>query len=268
MRIRIPCQHRRFSLRLTVRAEAPMNLGVHVYDPQRINTFYIRRRVPFEADLWNEKDGIKSFSLPFPKSPSELTLELFDRDYRDDVGFEIIDFSVEPIAASKVWEHPEIQRFVKFAERFAIRAGHLPTQSYDSKNKEFLIEYLPEITDHLGRAIGTPARINRSTGRIQISAKQFRRFTIPVRLFILLHERYHLFLNTRRERPPDRAALKTYLELGYPGTEALYATSKVFLAHGGPITKGPYDRVIAIGQYIDEFNKRKEKTTTQVSKTA
>lgn len=268
MQIPIPSQHRAFALRVTLRASEPFDLAVRVFDPTKANTFYISRRIPFRADLLEHAEGERSFRLQFPQSPELLVLELTDRDFPGSEGFEVVDLQVERLPEPVLCDFPEIHRFAAFAEQFAARAGYTAPGFYDAPNHEYLIEYLPQITDVIGRPIGTPARINRRTGRIQVSAAQFRRYTVPVRLFILLHERFHRVLNTRRERPPDRGAIRTYMELGYPGTEGLYAATKVFLDHDGPIGKDAWDRVRAIGRFIDHFNGKQEQSIIQVNKAA
>jgi len=251
MKLKVPCKYHPFVLRVRVRPTKPTTLAVWVYDASRRHSWYIRRRIPLEWQVLHGES--KSFSLPFPQSPAELTLELFDRVSGADVGFEVEELRVEPLENVGLWAHRDQHAFVAFAQDFAAQCGAAAPGFYDAPNHRFLIEYLPEIVDRFGRPLRTPARINRTTGRIQVSAKHFRSYTIPVRLFILLHERFHRVLNTRDEQPPDREALRTYLELGYPALEALYATTKVFLEHPGPIGAEPRDRVVAIHHAIQQF---------------
>ena len=47
--------------------------------------------------------------------------------------------------------------------------------------------------------MGTPARIGRRTGVIQVNKTQFEAFTIPMRMAILLHEFSHFYLNEKMD---------------------------------------------------------------------
>jgi hypothetical protein len=79
-------------------------------------------------------------------------------------------------------QNHSIKHFVDFAQRFCFNAPYLETgKSYQSDNGEFMIEYLPQITNHDGRVLTTPARISKVTGRIQVSKKQFDDYTVPMR---------------------------------------------------------------------------------------
>lgn len=263
MLVPIPSQYRAFKLRLVVEAAEPLDLVVQVFDPAKINTDYIRRRVPFKSYLWERgRQAIKSFSLPFPRSPKQLTLELYNHVTGDNQGFRVLKMEPEDLTVYDNWEQPDVHRFATFAQRFAEIAGYSDPGFYDSENGEYLIEYVPEITDQFGRPQPTPARVSRSTGRIQVSAKQFRRYTIPVRLFILLHEKYHRVLNTRRERPPDKKAIQYFLNLGYPGLEGHYAASKVFREQPGNLNREAFDRVVAIDREIRKFQARTNSSKT------
>ena len=56
-----------------------------------------------------------------------------------------------------------------------------------SKDSNVTKDYFDEIRNSNGVVVHTPARISQLNGRIEISAKQFREFTIPMRMAILLH---------------------------------------------------------------------------------
>ncbi|MEM9023739.1 MAG: hypothetical protein AAGB22_08350, partial [Bacteroidota bacterium] len=204
-----------------------------------------------------DHQGVRTINVPLPISPLYVVMELHDSRFRDDVGFEVLDFEVEEMEPTRVLAEPVMQRFSGFAMGIARDAGFLQPGFYDAPRSEFLVQVLPVIRDEQGRELQTPARINRATARIQISQKHFRKYTVPVRLFILLHERFHYQLPTRRERPADLAALRLYLDLGFPKTEALYAATKVFLDHEGPIHREPFERVVA----IDQVNREQQHST-------
>lgn len=239
MNIPLPSRQQAFRLRLHVTSQRPQTLRVHVRDARHPDRYYIRRRVPLAV-------GARSFSLPFPQSPEALVLELHAEAPQ---ALEVTGTEVEQLAAEALWLEPEMRSFLAFAERLARECLSLGPGVVESPEGDFLVQLLPVITEQ-GKALQTPARINRKTGRIQLSLRHFARYTVPVRLFILLHERYHYQLRDRSERGPDLAALRLLLALGYPETELVYAATQVFLAHPEALGKSHAKRVKDILTFI------------------
>ena len=257
MIVPVPSGHRRFMLRIGLRVLEPMELIVRASDASKPHTFYFRRKVSFPPEMFKNGSSRRQILLKMPVSPKNLDVEIFDREAPGDRRFKITAFRPEPLPASKVWATPAMHDFISFAERFAQRAGYIAPGFYPSDNDEFLIQYLPRIRDQFGEVMITPARTHRMTGRIQVSQDLFRNYTVPIRLFILLHERQHFTQPTREEIPADLGALKQYLDLGYPTIEAVYAATKVFGQHPG--TAGPLQ--VERTRYIMDFIDRYRKTT-------
>ena len=250
MIIPLPSKQKAFRLRLGIVADATTTLRVHAWDRQYRDCYYIRRRVPFGERLFSmtqERQGYKSFSLPFPQSPQTLEL-LIKAD--QNTAFEVVETQVEHLEVKPTWLEPEMQRYLGFAEKLSREVMRIGPGYVESPDGAFLVQLLPVIRDSSGQVQQTPARINRLTGRIQISLQHFARYTVPVRLFILLHERYHYQLNDRSERGPDLAALRLMLSLGYPETELVYAASRIFLAHPDNLGRPHAERVRDIHQVI------------------
>ena len=255
MIIPIPSKHNQFKLRVGIRALQPFDLAVRCFDAGPPNTHFIRRRIPFsEALVKGPSRGYREFTLPFPLSPSTLMVEFYDKWTGQDHNFKIETFEVHKMEPHQVWAEPEIHRFIDFAQNFALKAGYVPTGMYDSKDGEFLIQYLPHILDDAGQVMVTPARTNRRTGRLQVAQIPFRTYTIPIRMMVLFHERYHYQIPTRLEKPADLHALKLYLDLGFPRTEALYATTKIFLAHPESVGLAHAIRVRDAKAFIDDYS--------------
>jgi len=259
MIIPVPSQNRRFKITLGVRVFEPTNLGIRSYDPGKINTDFIRRRAEFTPDAFKGKrSAYREFTLPFPLSPDQLHVKVYDKDYGDDASFSIEKFKIEALAPAEVWAEPEMHRFIDFAQKFALQAGYTATGSYDSEDGEFLIQYLPVIEDQLGFPMITPARTNRLSGRIQVSQAAFIGYTIPVRMVVLFHERYHYQIPTRLEKPADLHAMRLYLDLGFPRTEAIYATTKIFLAHPETVGAIHAQRVQDVKAFIDHYSEKNQ----------
>lgn len=252
MIIPLPSKQKAFRLRLGVVSDAPTTLRVHARDARYRDCYYIRRRVPFGEILFaqtQERKGYKSFSLPFPQSPEVLEL-LIKADNK--AAYEVVETQVEQLETGPLWLEPEMQRYLAFAERLSREVMRIGPGYVESSDGAFLVQLLPVIRDSSGQVQQTPARINRLTGRIQVSLQHFARYTVPVRLFILLHERYHYQLNDRSERGPDLAALRLMLSLGYPETELIYAASRIFLTHPDSLGRPHAERVKAIHQLIQQ----------------
>jgi len=233
MEIPIPSNNQSFNLKIGVRAHEPMDLAVWGADKSKNNTYYFKRKVPFGKNMFEQKGGAyREFTVPLPLSPELLTVDIFDKNYGDDVSFGIEKFELEKFQPSPFWADENVHRFIPFAEYFAQNSGHLPVGFHESKDGDFLISYLPVINDGLEGELITPARINRKSGRMQVSKRHFVKYTIPMRLYILLHEFFHKDIPTRNEIEADTHALKIYLDLGAPKTEAIYALTKVFKNHG------------------------------------
>jgi len=257
MVIPIPSHQQQFKVKVGIRAYEPCALGVNCYDPSHPNTDYIRRRIPFGAELFqNRRGGYREFTLPFPLSPDQLMVEFYNKADGDDSSFKLETFELEKMPARAVWAEPEVHRFIDFAQDFAIKAGYLPTGVYDSADGDFMIQYLPVIADGFGNTLVTPARTNRKSGRIQVSQSAFTRYTVPVRMIVLFHERYHFQLPTRLEKPADLHGLRLYLDLGFPRTEAVYATTKIFGSHPESVGVGHRNRVRDIVDFIDNYSGR------------
>jgi hypothetical protein len=68
---------------------------------------------------------------------------------------------------------------------------------------------------------GTPAKVNRHTGEMFLSAEDMRELPFEQRLMIMLHEKGHVVLQTTNEFEADAWATKEYLKMGYSLTEGL-----------------------------------------------
>lgn len=127
---------------------------------------------------------------------------------------------------------------------------------YDSQTKKVLTDQFgAKIKDETyGKVMATPARIHEKTGIIEVSKRQMLRYTVPMRMAILLHEYSHVYRNRnkRSETEADINALKIYLGLGYPVYEARQAFLKVFI---GTPSDGNVERYHAIEDFINQWEK-------------
>jgi hypothetical protein len=254
MLIPLETNNQRAVVTLSVTAEKPVKLGVIIYDPLNAHTHYLRRKIPFRDERNRE------ILLPLPVTPEKALLEIYDKGNpsRGDKGFRVENISIDPLEAPNVWATPERHRYMEFVIDFARKAGYAEPGFYPSKKYEFLIHYVPRITDEKNNELVTPARIQKQMPRVQISQRLFRQFSIPVRIAILAHEGCHYFLNTRSEHEADLCGLRYYLDYGFPSIEAFYAASQVFLSHADTVGQGHIQRTKEIDEFITQYKNQKQ----------
>ena len=252
MRIPIPSNRQSFVLEVTIQATSDCLLGLLLSDHRHDYSHYFRRKVSL---LKAEK---RTIEIRMPVSPANGILDIYNKQTGDSRGFKLLNLAVKPLPLPAVWQSPERKRFARFAIDFAQKAGYLKAGFFDSPGHEFLIQYLPQITDQWGRKLPTPARINRQFPRIQVSAAQFRGYTIPVRIFILFHEGCHYFLNTRSQTKADLCGLRQYLDLGFPRIEAIYATTQVFNESDRQVSASTVQRTKDIIDFIRNYQVSKK----------
>lgn len=240
---------------LDVATPRPIVVGIIAHDPSKPYTHYIRRKAPV--------DSSRSIQIPLPVSPSTLLLDVTDKDTGTDRGIRVKKVSSKPMPRGDIWAEPERHRFMEFAIDFAQKAGYVKPGFYPSKNHEFLIHYLPTITDETGSELITPARIHRHMPRVQLSQRLFKQFSVPVRVAILAHEGCHYFRNTRSEKEADLCGIRYYLDYGFPTIEAIYAATQVFLKHPDTISETHINRTRDIEQFIRDYRNNKTLNATR-----
>lgn len=244
----IPSNYERFKIRLTVLAKMPFQLGIRVYDPRYANSYYFRRKAAFA------KAGTKrEFVISLPVSPEVLEMEVFDKNAMEDEAFEIVNVKIEKIAPIAMWATDDQHRFLEFAIQFSQKAGYVPPGFYESPDREFLFQYLSNITDPFGHELITPARVHRKMPRVQISQRLFKSYTIPIRVAILAHEGCHWFLNTRSQTTADLCGMQQYLDFGFPKIEAVYAVTKVFGNYPEMVGKSQVERTKDVINFIENY---------------
>ena len=177
-------------------------------------------------------DGTKTYYVRIPLAPDVASVQVYADDGRD-TGYDIKDIQILPLENNLKHNHfdqKHVRMFVNFAEEFSYNAGKLNTnKKYHSNDEMFTILYLDKIIEG-GRVEDTPARISQTNGLIEVSKSDFLRYTIPMRMAILLHEFAHYYLNDNMEDEieADRNGLEIYMALGYPRIDAYNVFLDVF----------------------------------------
>jgi len=265
MNYRVYSGYGSFTIRIDLETSTPQKIMIKAYDENLKNTCFTNR--------YDVVIGKKSYWVRMPVSGQVTVIEI----YNDANGNQKADNSFKVKSITKVplerkldvvdFKDGRLKRFVKFATRFCFNAGVMEPGFYPSAGGEFKILYNPEIISSVNKQVlGTPARINKDTGQIELSRNKFIEMTVPMRMAILLHEYSHFYINTdiNSETEADLNALTIYLGLGYPRIEACEA----FLVTFQKSAQGPTplneaqkaanaNRYNIIHRFIEEFENRK-----------
>lgn len=251
MIVKVPTRHEELTLIIKVLTQEPTKIRIKVIDESQSDTSF--------TDRFKTVDGESIFYVRMPVSPQNALVYVYNEDNGNLMQGQDDTFEVESITKGALekkldvidFSNAEVRSFVNFATRFCYNAGTLPSGTYVSDDRKFVIKYLPIIEDD-GKEQSTPARIDITNGNIEISKKQFVKFTIPNRMAILLHEFSHVYLNDNvdDEVEADLNSLLIYLGLGYPRIDAFEVFAKTFMNAPSEQNKDRYDK---IKSFIDNF---------------
>ena len=247
------------TLKIVVATKGKQKIWLKVADPTKPNTYYISRYANIE--------GKKSFFVNMPIAPMEVDVIVYNaksklrRDNRSRT-FKVLKIQRLPLdVAPMVKLNKKTKAFVRFAEEFSEQAGYLPAskdgETYRSNNGKYRIDYFDIIRSKgSGKSIGTPARISQLTGKIEVSAKAFRKYTIPMRMAILMHEYSHFYVNKvpSDESQADINGLKIYFTRGYPKISAYNVFLNVFKRSPSEQNKERYDK---LNNFIEIYKENK-----------
>ena len=247
----VPTRYEELTLLIKVRTYEPQKIRIKVIDADQPNTTF--------TDRYKTINGESIFFVRMPVSGREVLVYVYNEAYGNmeqgmDKSLEVLSITKEPLEKKLDvidFSNPMVRSFVNFATRFSYNAGSLPSGTYVSDDKQFVIKYLPIIEDN-GVEQTTPARIDIDSGIIEISKRQFIDYTIPNRMAILLHEYSHVYLNDNvdDEVEADLNGLLIYLGLGYPRIEAFEVFAKTFLNNPTDENGMRFER---IKNFIDNF---------------
>jgi len=74
---------------------------------------------------------------------------------------------------------------------------------------------------------GTPARVNRNTGTVYVSAWHFKQMNPTQRRFVLYHELAHYLFKTKNEQMADEYAMMRMIKEGYKISDILKAMNNL-----------------------------------------
>lgn len=220
------------TLRVVLETRTPQKLWIKVKNATKKNTYYTKR--------YAKVDGVQTYFIRMPQTPTTALLIIYndkdkDKNPKRSRNFRASGIKILPLQTEKLHISKRTKSFIRFAQEFSENAGILSASNrgdiYKSNNGKFRIDYFDEIRSHSSKkVIRTPARISQLTGRIEVSKSQFKKYSVPMRMAILLHEFSHYYINDQpsNESEADINSMRMYLALGYPRIDAYNVFLNVF----------------------------------------
>jgi len=246
--VEVQCDNRPTLLKVNVGVGSPQKIRLMVFNPDRAKTFYTNRVKTIS--------GVAEFDVRMPQNCKRVIVRVCNEN-----GSMSDNVKIESVSKSSLSQYPlcygssKVSSFVQFAQEFSEQASAITEGTYFSNDKKYRIDYFEAIKQK-GRELSTPARISNIDGRMEVSKKYFVKYTVPMRMAIILHEFSHFNLNIiqKDEIEADLNALKIYLGLGYPVIEAHNSFLNVF--KGTPSEQNK-ERYQYIKYFIDNFEESK-----------
>jgi len=244
--------NRKFCLHITIKCAKEKKFRVWAEEFQKRNSKYADREIVVS--------GQRTIFFNFPVSPQVLFIGILNSENPQDSDFSV-DIQEKELITYNIWIDSETSDFLSLAVPFSQISGFSQANEagrvYTTDDKEFTIKYFDVIRDYKTRgAMNTPARIGHKSGIIETAKVKFDKYTIPMRLVILLHEFSHKYKNPKiglditDETGADINALYIYLGLGFSKIDAICVFANVFLKAQ---TKGNIERMRKIMDYIQRF---------------
>lgn len=241
-----------FSLVFLIKTKGTKMLRVWAEDFGKRNSKY--------ADRMIKVNGERRIYFSFPVSPKKLAIGCCNTENVNDKDFEVTLIKA-PLKDYNIWLDNDTKQFLDLAVPFAQVCGFEQANPngkvYTTNDRKFNIKFFPIIKDYAsGRTMNTPARIGHQTGNIEVAKVKFDKYTIPMRMAILLHEFSHVYKNPKtdleisNETGADINGLYIYLGLGFSKIDAICVYANVFLKAQ---TKGNVERMRKIMDYIAKF---------------
>lgn len=253
---KIDTNNKAFSLNITITCAGKKKFRVWAEDYGRRNSKYADREIVVE--------GKRTIHFNFPVSPRELFFGCANSENPRDTDYKIETEEVS-LKTYNIWLDEETRKFLKLAIHFCQVCGFEDAtpqgREFKTDDNEFRIKYYDVIRYVMsGRVMSTPARIGHKSGIIEISKTRFQKYTIPMRLMIILHEFSHKYKNPKigleisNEIGADINGLYIYLGLGFSKIDAICVFAKVFLTAQN---SSNLNRMRKINDYISSFESGK-----------
>jgi hypothetical protein len=247
-----PSDNRPMCLNITIKCSGNKAFRVWAEDSGKPNSKYADRQILVE--------GERTIYFSFPVSPKELFIGIVNTSNHNDADFSY-DIKEVRLKDYSIALDRKTRDFLNLAIYFSQVCGFSPaTQNgskYETEDGEYKIKFFDVIRDVVsGRVMNTPARIGHKTGNIEVAQVKFDKYTVPMRVMILLHEYSHKYKNPKIGLPisheigADINGLYIYLGLGFSKIDAICVFANVFLKAQTPQN---IERMRKITDYIQRF---------------
>lgn len=244
--------NREMRLNISVRCKGKRIFRIYAEDTGKKNSRYADREI--------KVSGARTIYFSLPVTPKQMTICCHDKNNPRAKDF-LVEVEEAPLPTYTIGLDGETRDFLKLAIYFSQVCGFEKANAkgrlFQTGDEYYTIKYFPVIVDFkTGRAMNTPARIGHQTGNIEVAKIKFDRYTVAMRMIILLHEFCHVYKNPKIGLPieheigADLNALYIYLGLGFSKVDALYVYANIFLKAQ---TKGNSERMRRICDYIKRF---------------
>lgn len=242
----------KFTLVILVKTTGSKSFRVWAEDLGMANSKYADRQI--------KVDGERKIFFSFPVSPKKLFIGCCNIENVNDKDFEVTLIQA-PLRPYNIWLDNDTREFLELAVPFSQVCGFEGAEPngriFTTDDRKFNIKFFPIIRDHAsGKKMNTPARIGHQSGNIEVAKVKFDKYTVAMRMAILLHEFSHVYKNPKidleisDETGADINALYIYLGLGFSKIDAICVYANVFLKAQ---TKGNVERMRKIMDYIAKF---------------
>lgn len=197
--------------RLTISVYSIDKLKLKIYDAMDNNLVFLERYV--------YPQGSDFYEIGLPINGKNTIIEVTQENNED---FRVISIKGGELRLRDMLVNKLSEQFIKYAKYLALNIKTLKTNTiYIDDSGIFRVEIFDDL-DY------TPARITVGTSLIQISKKHFSDISIPERMFYLLHEYSHNYLNTDpdNEEEADLQGLELYLREGFPVISTINALNR------------------------------------------
>jgi hypothetical protein len=238
-----------FHLILGLRILKPLQLRLMVFD-SNTKRIYAQRRLKLTKSL--------DLLVKMPIVPDQLTaLIVSENQVPGREGFTLERIEVKPDTKCPLELTDSDCKFIAFAKWFATELPRLEAGEKGTiyQSEGFSILYLNQLRDG-ETELTTPARIDRSSGMIEISKKAVTDYTVPMLIIMLLHEYGHKWKNPEygkevaNELTADIIAVHIALNLGFDYTEVENCYRAVFAKKDTELNR---KRMKAISEFIQLF---------------
>jgi len=243
--------NKKFSILVNITCPTKKKIRVWAEENGKPNSKYVDREIIV--------DGQRSIYFSFPLSPKTLFIGALNSDNPKDDDFKVTLIETK-LRDYNIWLDSDTEQFLKLGTTFCQICGYekgTPNgRIFKNDNGKFRIRFYDAIRDIAGKPISTPARVGHQTGIIDIAKIKYDKYTVPMRMMILLHEFSHKYKNPKiglkisDEVGADINALYIYLGMGFSKIDAICVYANVFLKAQTPSN---IDRMRKICDYINKF---------------